>query len=160
MDFCMTFVSEVKVHSFKPHSIIPLSTAEPLVYLPMHSDITGNLGEGTGLISISHIQPTRYLPWYRTHTIWAISSPLGEYSAHVTQVLVWKQLEPLSRNSHTPGTHRCWVGSGSTEWEVCLTLLHMTRSWISNPRSFDLESNALSTWQHALIKVEEIRCLR
>ena len=38
-----------------------------------------------------HTQPIIYLPWYRTHTNWAISSPRGEYSTHVTQVC--RQLE-------------------------------------------------------------------
>ena len=27
-----------------------------------------------------------------------------------------------------PGTHYCWVGRGSMEWEVCPTLLHMANS--------------------------------
>ena len=28
----------------------------------------------------------------------------------------------------SPGTHYCWVGRGSTGWEVCLTLRHMSNS--------------------------------
>ena len=78
-----------------------------------------------------HIQPTSYLPWYRTHTTWAISSPLGEYSTHVIQVC--RQLEPLSHNSRPPGTHHCSLGRGGMEWEVCLMLLHMTNSGNQTP---------------------------
>ena len=34
-----------------------------------------------------NIQPTNYLLWYRISTTWAISFTVGEYSAHVMQVL-------------------------------------------------------------------------
>ena len=49
-----------------------------------------------------------YLPWFRKHTTRAISSPLGEYSAH--KIKVYRQLEPLRHNFHPPCTHPCWVG--------------------------------------------------
>ena len=42
-----------------------------------------------------------------------------------------------------------WVDRGSVEYEVCTTLLHMANTEESNPRPSDLESNALSTGQHA-----------
>ena len=47
--------------------------------------------------------------------------------------------------------HHCLVGRGSMEWD-CLTLLHNSSSGNRTPdlRISDFESNALSTWPHAL----------
>ena len=41
----------------------------------------------------------------------------------------------------SPATHYCWVFRGRMEWEVGLTLIHMTSGEKSNPRPFDLEPN-------------------
>ena len=49
-----------------------------------------------------------------------------------------------------PGTHHCWVGRDSMEWEVCPTLLYMT-SGIN--QTSDVESNVLSTEPHASIYI-------
>ena len=45
-----------------------------------------------------------------------------------------------------PGTHHHWVGRDNTEWEVCLTLLHMSSSRNRTLDLWSLESHALATW--------------
>ena len=53
----------------------------------------------------------------RSHLVW------GEFSAFSAANAIHNSLIFFP-----PGTHHCWLGRGSMEWEVCLTLLHMTSS--------------------------------
>ena len=60
-------------------------------------------------------------PWYWNSLLYSLISS-WKNSAHF--------LQPMSFTSFqffvSPGTYHCWVGRGSMEWEVCLTLLQMT----------------------------------
>ena len=66
---------------------------------------------------------TIYTPGIGTLS-YMVSSPLGENSAHFLQLMPFTFFQFFG----PPGTHHCWVGRGSMEWEVCPTLVHMMTS--------------------------------
>ena len=68
-------------------------------------------------------------------------TPLSLENSLIRSHLLWGQFSAFStanaiHNSPIfvpPGTHHCWVGKGSMEWEVCLTLLHLTSGGNQTP---------------------------
>ena len=88
-------------------------------------------------------------PWYCNSLLCSLIYS-GENSGHFLQLIPFTIFHLFV----PPGTHYCWVGRGSMEWEVCLTLQQMTSSgnqtsdllFLSN-----LKYYALSTWSHAPI---------
>ena len=71
---------------------------------------------------------TGHTPPEQCHLPWENTSHMSyEYAG---------SLSHLSHNSRPPGSHHCWVGCCSMEWDVCLTLLHITSGGKSNLRSF------------------------
>ena len=69
---------------------------------------------------------------YDTHTIWAIDDHLSSRIQHIHHQ-VCGQLEPLRHHFCPPGTHHCWMGRGSMEWEVCPRLLYMKSNGNQTP---------------------------
>ena len=85
-------------------------------------------------------------PWYWNPFLYGLISPWGEFSAfsagnanHNAPIFI------------SPGTHHCWVGRGSIEFEVCPTLLHMISSGNWTPDLLILSQNTLTTERHAPI---------
>ena len=76
-----------------------------------------------------------------------------ENSAKFTQVC--RQLEPPDTTFILPGTHYWWREGrdrGSTEWELCLAILHMT---VSGNRI----QNAQSTWPNVQTEYCSLSCI-
>ena len=67
-------------------------------------------------------------PWYCNSLLYRLISS-GENSAHFLQLMPFTIFQFFV----PPGTHHCWVGRGSMEWEVCLTLLLMTSTGNRTP---------------------------
>ena len=84
------------------------------------------------LIALWVQQTVQFTPLVLEHTLFyslissGDTSALGHSPADCSQFLQCRFLIP-------PGTHHCWVGSCSMEWEICPTFLHMTRSWNRTP---------------------------
>ena len=78
------------------------------------------------------------LAWHKQRGHSLISTP---YSTRQLPLLIQDthhlsdMQQPLSHKSHPPGTHHPWVGRGSMEWDVYLTLLHMT-AVVVEPQTF------------------------
>ena len=66
----------------------------------------------------------------------------GDNSAHFLQLMPFTIFQFFI----PPGIHYCWVARGSIEWEVCLTLLHMTSSWNRTPKLPKLNHHNSAIW--------------
>ena len=99
---------------------------------------------------------TIYTPSVETLSYSLISS--GENSAHFLQLMPFTILQFTFHQSVTSGTHHCWVGRDSVEWEVSPTLLHKTSSGNQTQDLLILSPTAYPLG-HPLTKVSnEVKC--
>ena len=82
-----------------------------------------------GLISLWVQQTSQcYTPGIWNSLLHGLISSGGEFSAFSAANAIHNS--PIFV---LPGTHHCWMGRGSMEWEVCPTLLHMISSGNRTP---------------------------